>query len=165
MRVERRSSPHWLVAWFLSPRCSWRRKVKRTRTREGKTPLPPLPAHTLTSWHAAFSTLELTAPSGSCSRTQTPPHPPKHRGTLSCEDLSVSVQCTITATVIFFVPVPAEMGDRVWLSDSSVILVCPLSRQAAACIVWFQRGDARRRFSDSPTHQEASAPEEENQAV
>lgn len=88
-RAERRSSPRWPVAWFLSSLCTWRRKARRQRRREDRMPPPPLPAPTLTSSHAAFLTSEPTVPSGSSSRTWTPPHPPKHRGTMSGEHPSV----------------------------------------------------------------------------
>lgn len=82
MSTERRSSPRWPVAWFLSLRSPWRKVVKRNRGREGRmTPLP-LPAPTLTCWHDAFSILGCTAPSGSSSRISMPPHPPKYRGTM-----------------------------------------------------------------------------------
>lgn len=82
--MERPSSPHWPVAWYLSPRCLWRRKAKRTRRMEDKRLLPPLLAPTLTYWHAAFWTLARTAHRGSFSRIWTPPHPPKHRGAILC---------------------------------------------------------------------------------
>lgn len=56
-------------------------------------------------------------------------------------------------------------GCKVCNHSYSHLVVYPLSLQAAASIVWLQRGDEGRGFSDPPTHQEASAPEEENQTV
>lgn len=79
-RAGRPSSPPWPVAWFLSRRCLWRRKAKRTRRTEDRRPPPPLLAPTLTCWRAAFWTLAPTAHRGSFSRIWTPPPPPKHRG-------------------------------------------------------------------------------------
>lgn len=45
------------------------------------------------------------------------------------------------------------------------LLFIPVLPQAQASIIWFQRGDERRRFGDAPAHQKASASEEENQTV
>lgn len=82
MRMERRNFPLWPVAWFLSPCCPWRRMTTRMKGRQDKRPPHPLFGPTLTFWLNAFSTLERTVPRGSSIRTQTPPHPPKHRGTV-----------------------------------------------------------------------------------
>lgn len=57
-------------------------------------------------------------------------------------------------------PLRAELESKRAIKYQSTIYP-----QAQASIVWFQRGDERRRFGDAPAHQKASASEEENQTV
>lgn len=60
-------------------------------------------------------------------------------------------------------------GERSGISATAVEFVLSVvvvgCAQAAASVIWLQRGHERRRFGDSPTYQEAPAPEEENQTV
>lgn len=56
-----------------------------------------------------------------------------------------------------------RLAVRFCLSLSAWMTLCIF--KAKASIVWLQGGNERRRFSDPPTHQEASASEEENQTV